>query len=240
MSEANPSKEHRIITIYKLKLLAEYYHSKSFEELTEQDIIEFLDRFRKPENVDPLHKWIGTYNHTRTILLRFFRWLYCPSDDIDHRKRPMPAVMQHIPHIKRREISIYKPTDLWTEENDAIFYKYCPSVRDRCWHAISRDTGCRPSELLRLKIKGVIVQQLPDGHHIARITVNGKTGTRHVRLYHSYPRFKDWLSHGHPYPGNPNAPLFCGLEKRTPGSDLHVTLCSQIMMITRRSTSLNS
>ncbi|HKH86359.1 MAG TPA: tyrosine-type recombinase/integrase [Nitrososphaera sp.] len=220
MTEVNPSQEHRIITIYKLKLLAEYYHPKSFEELTGQDLVEFLDRIRKPESVDPLHKWIGTYNHTRVILLRFFRWLYRPSDDIKPNKRPIPAVMQQIPNLKRHEISIYKPTDLWTEEDDAIFYKYCPSVRDRCWHAVSRDTGCRPSELLRLKIKDVVVQQLENGYQVARITVNGKTGTRHVRLNNSYPRLKDWLRSGHPYPGNPSAPLFCGLGKKNTGKKL--------------------
>jgi hypothetical protein len=39
---------------------------------------------------------------------------------------------------------ITKPTDLWTEDDYVLFYKYCPSMRDRCWHAISRDAGCGP------------------------------------------------------------------------------------------------
>ena len=210
-TEVKPAPGYRIDTIYQLKQLAEHYHPKFFRDLTRQDIIDYLDQYRKPESVDPLHKCVGTYQHKRILFLRFFRWLYCPSNDIPHKKRPMPAVMQQIPEIKRREISIYKPTDLWTEEEDAIFYKYCPSPRERCWHAVSRDTGCRPSELLRLKIKDVVVQQLENGYHIARITVNGKTGTRHVRLNNSYPRLRDWLSNGHhPYPANPNSPLFCG------------------------------
>lgn len=221
MTERNPKQSYRIDTVYKLKLLAEHYNPKDFKDLTRQDIIDYLDRYRKPESVDPLHQWIGTYNHTRIIFLRFFRWLYCPSYDIPYNKRPTPAVMQQIPEIKRREISIYKPTDLWTEEDDALFYKYCPSVRDRCWHAVSRDTGCRPHELLKLKIKDIVVQQLESGYQIARITVNGKTGTRHVRLNNSYPRLKDWLSHGgHPYPGNPNSPLFCGASRKNTGKRL--------------------
>jgi hypothetical protein len=131
--------------------------------------------------------------------------------------------MQNIPKIKRREVSIYKPTDLWTEEDDVLFYKYCPSSRDRCWHAVSRDTGCRPHELLKLKIKDVIAQQLENGYQIARITVNGKTGTRHVRLNNSYPRLKEWLSNGasgHPCAGNPNAPLFCGIGRKNTGKRL--------------------
>lgn len=168
--------------------------------MTRQDIVSFLDHYRKPESIDPLHKWIGTYELTRIYLLRFFKWLHRPSDDIAYKKRPTPAVMYNIPKIKRREVSIYKPTDLWTEEDDALFYKYCPSSRDRCWHAVARDTGCRPHELLKLKIKDVVVQQLENSYQIARITVNGKTGTRHVRLNNSYPRLKDWLSNGHPLP----------------------------------------
>jgi integrase/recombinase XerD len=189
--------------------------------MTRQDVIDFLDRLRKPEQVDPLHKWVGMYEISRIVLLRFFKWLHYP-DFVPHSKRPKPDVMQNIPQIKRREISTYKPTDLWTEEDDLLFYKYCPSPRDRCWHAVSRDTGCRPHELLKLKIRDVVVQQLENGYQIARITVNGKTGTRNVRLSNSYPRLKEWLSNGdgHPYPGNPDAPLFCGTGKKNTGKRL--------------------
>lgn len=66
----------------------------------------------------------------------------------------------------------------------------------------------------------MVVQQLDSGYQIARITVNGKTGTRHVRLNNSYPRLKDWLSYGHPYPGNPNSPLFCGTGRKNTGKKL--------------------
>ena len=188
--------------------------------MTRQDILDFLDRLRKPESVDPLHKWIGSYELSRVVLLRFFRWLYFP-DISPSKKRPIPPVMENIPQIRRKETSIYKPTELWTEEDDVLFYKYCPSVRDRCWHAMSRDTGCRASELLKLKIKDVVVQQLEGGFTIAKITVNGKTGVRNVRLYKAYPFFREWVSNGHhPFPSNPNAPLFCGMGKKNTGRRL--------------------
>jgi integrase len=221
-TEINPSERYRIDTIYMLKQLAEFHKPKSFRDMTRQDIIDFLDKSRKPEQVDPLHKWIGTYELSRIVLIRFFRWLYHP-DIAPSAKRPKPDVVSNIPKIKRHEISIYKPTDLWTEEDDMLFYKYCPSVRDRCYHAVSRDTGCRPHELLKLKIKDVVTQQLENGYQVARITVNGKTGTRHVRLNNSYPRLKEWLTvgaGGHPYPGNPNAPLFCGMGRKNTGKKL--------------------
>ena len=129
-TEVNPSVSTRINTVYKLKLLAGKHNPKPFKDMTRQDIIEYLDTFRKPESIDPMHKWIGTYEMSRVILLRFFRWLYYP-DVTPHKARPKPEVMENIPKIKRREISTYKPTDLWTEDDDALFYKYCPSIRDR-------------------------------------------------------------------------------------------------------------
>jgi hypothetical protein len=44
------------------------------------------------------------------------------------------------------------PSDLWTNEDDAIFLSYCPSKRIKCYHAVSRDTSCRPHEILKLKV----------------------------------------------------------------------------------------
>jgi hypothetical protein len=55
---------------------------------------------------------------------------------------------------KKREISI-KPADIWTDEDHALFLKYCPSKRDRCYDAIANDTSARPHELLNLKIKDI-------------------------------------------------------------------------------------
>jgi hypothetical protein len=53
-------------------------NAKSFKEMTRQDLLSFLDDRRKPDYVDPLHKWIGTYNTYRMQLMRFFKWLYYP------------------------------------------------------------------------------------------------------------------------------------------------------------------
>ena len=88
-----------------------------------------MDSFRKTETVDPLHKWIGTYNAYRVNLVRFFKWLYYP--DVPKRERPKPAVIENIHEQKRREQSIYKPSNLWTPEDDLLFLKYCPSKRDK-------------------------------------------------------------------------------------------------------------
>jgi integrase len=208
-SEVNLSDYYRrdlidvLIKLYK-------YSNKDFKNLTRDDILSFLDSFRKLEEVDPLHKWIGTYNLYRIHLQRFFKWLYSP--EIEHKRRPKPSVVDNIPKLKRKDVSIYKPSDLWTSEDDLLFLKYCPSARDRCFHAISRDLSCRPSEILKLKIKDLAFKTIGSSQY-AEIVVNGKTGTRPIPLINSIPYLKDYLDHEHPMPRNLKAPLICGVGK---------------------------
>jgi hypothetical protein len=59
-TETRLADTYRFDTIHKLKQLAQYHHPKSFHDLTRQDIVEFLDRYRKPESVDHFHK-LGRY-----------------------------------------------------------------------------------------------------------------------------------------------------------------------------------
>ena len=84
------------------------------------DVLPFLDSVRKPESVDPMHKWIGTYNTYRIQLMRFFKWLYSP--DIEQKKRPKPPIIENVPQLKRKEKSIYKPTDLGLQKTIRYFW----------------------------------------------------------------------------------------------------------------------
>ncbi len=210
-SEINPSDSYRKSNILLLCTFSIFFkNAKLFKEVTRENILSFLDSFRKIESVDPLHKWIGTYNQYRIQLMRFFKWLY--NLDIEQKKRPKPSVIENIPQLKRKEKSIYKPTDLWTPEDDSLFLKYCPNTRDRCYHAMSRDSAARPHELLKLRIKDIVFKLTPDKKQYAEILVNGKTGTRHIPLIDSIPYIKDWISQ-HPQSGNPNGILLCGFGK---------------------------
>jgi hypothetical protein len=180
------------------------------KNMTRDNILTFLDSFRRADAADPMHKWIGTYNLYLVHLVRFFKWFYYPGIEPD--KRPKPAVVENIPQLKRREQSIYKPTDLWTPANDMLFLKYCPSKRMKCYHMISRDLSCCPHEILRLKIRSVIFKTSGNKQY-AEVLVNGKTGSRPLPLINSIPYLKDYLDHEHPQPGNQNAPLFCATGK---------------------------
>ena len=209
-SEVNPSKPYQRDVIDVLTNLSKYHSYKNFKDITRDDILLYLDSFRKTEESDPLHKWIGTYNLYRVHLQRFFKWLYSP--EIEYKKRPKPSVVENIPQLKRKEVSIYEPSDLWTPEDDLLFLKYCPSSRDRCFHAISRDLSCRPSEILKLKRRDLEFKTIGTSQY-AQATINGKTGQRPIPLINSIPYLKDYLDHEHPMPNNKNAPLICGVGK---------------------------
>lgn len=169
---------------------------KRFENMTREDILSlYLDKCRKPESVDPLHKWIGTYNIRRIALFRFFRWLYYPGvanpdnrNELSAQERK-PECIQDIPQIKRKEVSCYKPSDLWTQEDD-LFLKWVTSKRDRCYHTMARDLSARPHEILNLKIKDVVFKN-GNGYQYAEVLVNGKTGSRYIPLIQSIPYIKE-------------------------------------------------
>ena len=130
------------------------FTKKDFKDVKRDDIVSFLNSLRKSETEDPNQKWIGTYNLYLITISTLFKWFYNPK--IEPKERPKPDVIQNLKQLKRKEKSTYKPTDMWTQEDDLLFLKYCPSKRDRAYHAISRDSSCRPHELLKLKIKDVV------------------------------------------------------------------------------------
>jgi integrase/recombinase XerD len=178
--------------------------------MTRNDILKYLNSHRRSEESDPLHKWIGTYNLRRIFLLRFFKWLYYSRTE--PAKRPNPEIVKNIPSFKRKEQSIYKPSSLWTTENDLLFLKYCPNKRDRCYHMIARDSSCRPGEILGLRIRDLVFKTT-GYHQYAEILVNGKTGTRHIPLFSALPYVKDWLD-SHPQRGNPNAYVIASMDRK--------------------------
>jgi hypothetical protein len=108
--------------------ISRFHSNKRFKLLKKQDNLLFLNSKRKHENTDPSLSWISTYNLCTIIITRFFKWLHDPH--ITAKQRPKPSCVE-IPALRRREQSIYKPTDLRTQENDLLFLKYCTSKKDK-------------------------------------------------------------------------------------------------------------
>lgn len=205
--EVNPSRSYQIITQKVLTKLAQFHNVKFFTNMEREDILSYLNSLK---NSDMMHSWIGTYNLHLVVLIRFFKWLYNPALEV--KQRPKPEVVQNVPQLRRKEVSIYKPSDLWTLDDDLVFLKYCPSARDRCYLAISRDLSARPHEILDLKNKDIIFKSAGNKQY-AEVLVNGKTGTRHLPLIDSLPYVKEWLDQ-HPRRNDSNAYFICSLDRK--------------------------
>jgi integrase/recombinase XerD len=214
--EINPRLSHKRNTIQFLSELSKAVGvAKEFIDMTREDVLCYLDKCRNPENEDPLHKWIGSYNTKRMTIFRFFKWLYYADIEDPKRRNELsksekkPDCMMGISKLKRKEVSCYKPSDLWSQEDDLLFLKWVTNKRDRCYHTMSRDLSARPHEILNMKIKDVMFKTASNKQY-AEVLVNGKTGTRYIPLIQSIPYIKDWLSN-HPSRNNPNSPFFVAL-----------------------------
>ena len=176
-----------------------------------------MNSSRKIESEDPTHKWIGTYNTRHMVLSKFFRWLYnhiYQNNEIDQKKWITTTMYARNQAISRKEKSTYKPSDIWTDEDHALFLKYCPDKRDKCYHAMANDTSARPHELLNLKIKDIIFKiSSTTAMQYAEVHITkSKTKPRTLPLIFSIPYVKDWID-SHPSSTNPDAFLFISLSR---------------------------
>ena len=79
----------------KIKILiwlSNFHHGKSFNLLTKQDVLSYLNSLRNPIDKDPTQRWIGSFNGRQMILLKFFKWLY-NSEETDQKQRITPRCM---------------------------------------------------------------------------------------------------------------------------------------------------
>ncbi|MGA9743754.1 MAG: tyrosine-type recombinase/integrase [Nitrososphaeraceae archaeon] len=198
--------------------LIRFLNNKNLWDINKEDILLYLSSLRKPLPVDPSQRSIGTYNSRQMIFLKFFKWLFNPEEP-DPKKRITPPCMVGVRRLPRQQISPYKPSDLWTDEEHSIFLKYCPLKRDKAFHAMASDTSARPHELLNLKIKDIKFKISVDAVQYAEILVSGKTKPRTLPLIYSIPYIKEWIQ-VHPQGNNPESWLFVSLSKNNRGSKL--------------------
>jgi len=216
MREGNLKPATRANTIDRLFRLSIFHKNKSFREMTTEDIFSYLDSLRRTESQDPLHKWIGTYNLSLVKIMSFFKWMYDP--DSNSKNRRTPSFLTKISFLKRKEKTSCSATDLWTEEEDSIFLKYCPDKRLRLYHILARETSGRPHELLALRIGQISFLKTEDGksYAIATIGKGGKTNPRTVPIINSIGYLKDWLATGHPHGNSRNHYLFPSIHTLLP------------------------
>jgi len=78
-NEINGSSNYKRINLTILVYFSRYLSNKKFKEMIKDDIVLYLSSLRRNETVDPMHRWVSTYNLYLIVLTRFFKWLYYPD-----------------------------------------------------------------------------------------------------------------------------------------------------------------
>jgi len=179
---------------------------KDWKDATKEDIdkivYEIMDTYS--EGGSDTHY---TYDHKK-ILKLFFRWLKFGSRDYKFCLKKFrigdPPETEEI--VMKKPKSKLRASDLITDEERQWLLEACESSRDKALIDVGLDGGIRPAELLTLTIGNI--KQDKYGY-IAY--VDGKTGTRPVRLIQCTPSLARWLSE-HPFRENSKAPLWINFE----------------------------
>lgn len=94
------------------------------------------------------------------------------------------------------------PEEILSKENIREIVEATTNARDRAFVLGLYESGCRIGEFRDIKIKHIEFER-----HGAKLSVDGKTGSRRIKLYMSIPAVKKWLEN-HPDPDNPESYLW--------------------------------
>jgi integrase len=192
---------------------------KPFAEMTKQDIVDgYLKSLKKELSKDEKQKWVNTYNTRAAKYLAFWKWLTQP--ELKREERQIPPQLKGLKFAKRKTKTSVRREDLWTDEEHKVFLERCEDPRLACFHAISLETGGRPSEILALKISDLHIRVSNKGKKYAEFTIGDKVGgkmrkPRLVNISDAIPYFNTWVSM-HPLRDSPEgAYLFPSRDNRS-------------------------
>ena len=174
--------------IWLVRNLIRYYNNKPLDEITKDEIEEYILHRRKT--------WKPKTAHNDMVEIRvFYNWLKPDNNFFEDIKRGR----------QRRKLPTKRPM-IAADVHKLL--QVCQTQRDRALTALTWDSAARIGEILNLNVGDVAFDQ-----YGGIITVDGKTGMRRIRLVDAVPELQLWLNQ-HPYKNNPDRPLFTISRKR--------------------------
>lgn len=174
---------------------------KSYEELTREDIIDWMRRLpstrRDGRNGGKYSK--ESVNSMKGFVKHFLKWLHNGDD----QEKPLPEHLRCI-HVQKPKPSLRK--EVLTQDEVRELVDVVEKQRDRALIFVGYESGCRAGELVNLRIRDVRLDE-----YGAVLLVSGKTGERRIRVVNSVPDLQLWLNM-HPMYENPDAPLWPSRE----------------------------
>jgi len=164
--------------------------NKPFGEANEKDIRRVISLIEQSELAPESKKAF------KILLRKLYRFIRGITD-----KGVYPPEVRWL-SIALPENSKKLPEELLTDEEIYKVIDACDNIRDKALLSSIAESGCRISEIGLLKIKHISFE-----NHGARLTVNGKTGSRRILVITSSPYIQSWLNQ-HPYHSNPDSYLW--------------------------------
>ena len=186
-----------------LRLFSVDVSEKELSEITREDVIKFLDKRRKSTELDPDKKWVRTWNDYLNRLIGFYRWHANHETSRDREDWNTPEPFNSIKKKKIKRDSSYTPNDVWEIDELLLAVKYCDNVRDKAVFTIGWDMVSRNHEIVKLRIKDIIIKE-----KYAEVSTSWdtKTGVRTCPVIVGFPYLRELLN-SHPFASDPNAYL---------------------------------
>lgn len=137
----------------------------------------------------------STVNLYKVLVKRYFKWLH--TGDLHGGEYP-----DCIKWMKTKNSSRNLPKEILSHKEVKRMAKTATRQRDRAMIWTGYESGCRPGELLGMRIRDIEFDK-----YGAKVHVDGKTGERVIRLVESVPDLKLWISM-HPKSDDLDAPLW--------------------------------
>jgi len=168
------------------------------------------------------HDYSPWTKHTYKIMIkRFYKWLTGTPG-----KEYPPIVSWISGKMSRSEAKLPSEGDLITENDVKKLLETAQHPRDKAFISVLWESGARISEIGNLKLKNVLF----DNHGIL-LSVQGKTGSRKIRIISSTPYLSLWKSI-HPQKDNPEAPLWVNIgAKRNKDMMLYTNMAKMIRLL---------
>ncbi len=184
----NISKPRIIRYFHTLKPLAR--EIPDLDKATKEDVKRVVSRIQQNSEYSPHTK------HTYKILIRrFFKWLRKTED--------YPEEVKWIKtNVTRSQMKLPCEGDLLNEQDVQKLIQAANHPRDKAFISTLWESGARVGEIGNLQIKNVSY----DKYGVV-ITVQGKTGSRKIRLISSTPYLSTWMNN-HPFKDSPESPLW--------------------------------
>jgi len=155
-----------------------------YKDYTRKIVEEIVVRFERTK----LSEW--TKYSYKVGLRKFFKWF--------RGKGEVPEEVKWF-NMSQKACNQKLPQELLTEEEVKKLITAANKPRDKALIACLYESGCRICEILTIKMKHVTF----DNYGVV-LNVNGKTGSRRVRLVFSISYLQDWLNK-HPANDDPNS-----------------------------------